>query len=144
MYLVTGGAFQGKRKWVKQLLQDTSGNILWINSYEKHEYSLEEFEHTNIVVIEVLEELVRITLEENQREYWSHILSMWNNWEKQGENRRIIIIGCEVGLGIVPLNKEDRDWRDLVGWVYQDFADKSDIVVRIWCGLPEIIKGEEL
>ncbi|MFZ3588603.1 bifunctional adenosylcobinamide kinase/adenosylcobinamide-phosphate guanylyltransferase [Bacillus sp. DJP31] len=143
MYLVTGGAFQGKQKWVKQLLLDTKGNHLWIDGYRQQDYSVEQFEMADIVVIEGMEDLIREQLDRYSREYWNHMLVLWRNWEKQNETNKLIIIGCEIGLGVVPMNKEDRLWRDVVGWVYQDIAGKSDIVVRVWCGLAETLKEEK-
>lgn len=54
-----------------------------------------------------------------------------------------IIIVDEVGLGIVPLEKQDRYNRDELGRVYQYLCSKASIVIRIWYGLPIYIKGTE-
>lgn len=51
-----------------------------------------------------------------------------------------ILIGTEIGCGIVPLEKKDRIWRDETGRVYQLLAKKASKVERIWAGIPVTIK----
>lgn len=51
-----------------------------------------------------------------------------------------ILIGTEIGCGIVPLEKNDRIWRDETGRVYQLLAKKASKVERIWAGIPVTIK----
>lgn len=53
-----------------------------------------------------------------------------------------ILIGTEIGCGIVPLAEEERIWRDETGRVYQFLADRSQKTVRIWAGIPLTIKGD--
>ena len=49
----------------------------------------------------------------------------------------------EVGCGIVPLDRHDRDYRDLAGYVGQRLAAEADQVVRMICGIPVVIKSGE-
>lgn len=51
-----------------------------------------------------------------------------------------IIIGTEIGCGIVPLEEKERVWRDETGRVYQLLAMKARKVERIWAGIPVTIK----
>lgn len=53
----------------------------------------------------------------------------------------IIFVTNEVGLGIVPENKEARLYRDLVGRCNQHVARASANVFLISCGIPLHIKG---
>ena len=53
-----------------------------------------------------------------------------------------VIIMDEVGCGIVPLEKEDRIWRDACGRCGCRIAAQADTVVRMICGIPTAIKGE--
>ena len=53
-----------------------------------------------------------------------------------------ILIGTEIGCGIVPLEAEEREWRDETGRVYQLLAAQSQIVERVWAGIPVTIKQE--
>ena len=55
--------------------------------------------------------------------------------------REKVLIGDEIGCGIVPLDPLEREWRDQTGFVYQFLARESEIVDRIWAGLPVRMKG---
>jgi adenosyl cobinamide kinase/adenosyl cobinamide phosphate guanylyltransferase len=142
VYFVTGGSFQGKRKWVKETLVKGSDSVFWINGYKQESLDDSKFLDKDIVVIEGMEEYIRHSLNTRNREGWKLTLRHWQEWEKQQPTRLIAIIGCEIGLGIVPMEKRDRAWRDLVGWVYQDIASDSTNVVRLWCGIAETLKGD--
>ena len=52
-----------------------------------------------------------------------------------------ILIGDEVGSGVVPLDPFERRWRDETGFIYQTLARRATIVDRVWAGLPERLKG---
>jgi adenosyl cobinamide kinase/adenosyl cobinamide phosphate guanylyltransferase len=52
-----------------------------------------------------------------------------------------ILIGDEIGSGIVPMDSFERLWRDETGLVYQMLADRAALVDRIWAGLPCRLKG---
>lgn len=47
----------------------------------------------------------------------------------------IVIIGDEIGSGVVPLDKFERRWRDETGLLYQKLTQEADIVDRVWAGL---------
>lgn len=51
-----------------------------------------------------------------------------------------IIVSNEVGLGIVPLNKLARDFRDIAGSVNQIMARESDEVIFMVSGIPMKVK----
>lgn len=51
-----------------------------------------------------------------------------------------ILIGDEVGSGIVPVDAFEREWRDEVGRVYQLLSAKADDVTRVWSGIPQKLK----
>lgn len=54
---------------------------------------------------------------------------------------RIILVTNEVGLGIVPDNKDARLYRDLIGRCNQQMAAASERVYLVSCGIPLQIKG---
>lgn len=58
------------------------------------------------------------------------------------KNPHAIIICDEVGNGIVPVEDKKRRYREIVGRSCQEIAKRSDRVVRIVCGCPQVIKGE--
>jgi adenosylcobinamide kinase/adenosylcobinamide-phosphate guanylyltransferase len=53
-----------------------------------------------------------------------------------------IVIGDEVGSGIVPVDAFERAWRDEVGRVYQLLAAHAKRVTRVWAGLPQELKRD--
>ena len=53
----------------------------------------------------------------------------------------VIFVTNEVGLGIVPGNKDARLYRDLVGRCNQQVAAAADSVYLVSCGIPMQIKG---
>lgn len=52
-----------------------------------------------------------------------------------------IILCDEVGCGVVPAEKSQRLWREAVGRICCDLAERSHTVVRVFCGLPTVLKG---
>lgn len=146
MHFVTGGAFQGKRKWVQQVISSQQKEVVpfWSIGYKEAFPDLKSIPSDHhVIVIEGLEMFIRKSLtEEKDRLVWKERLHPYLLWEKADSSRSLFIIGSEVGLGVVPMNKEDRLYRDVVGWIYQDVAEQADVVVRIWCGIPQKLKGE--
>lgn len=53
-----------------------------------------------------------------------------------------VVIASEVGCGVVPLDKGERLYRERAGELSQRLANEADTVVRIVCGLPQVIKGQ--
>ena len=47
----------------------------------------------------------------------------------------------EIGCGIVPMEKSERVWRENAGRCGCIIAANSVKVIRIVCGIPDIIKG---
>ena len=48
----------------------------------------------------------------------------------------------EIGSGIVPLEKEDRIYRETVGRMLCRAVKKADRVERIACGIGQCLKGD--
>jgi len=55
----------------------------------------------------------------------------------------LILVGNEVGMGIVPDNPSARNFRDLSGLIQQKIAGEADEVYFMVSGLPVKIKGAE-
>lgn len=53
-----------------------------------------------------------------------------------------IVICDDISCGIIPLDPFEREWRETVGRVLTALAASADQVVRIQCGLSQIIKGK--
>ena len=54
----------------------------------------------------------------------------------------VVLVGNEVGLGIVPENALARRFRDAAGRLHQQLAQDADRVVFLVAGLPMIVKGQ--
>lgn len=56
------------------------------------------------------------------------------------EKPDVVIICDEVGYGVVPIEKEERDFREAVGRTMCEAAQAARTVVRIVCGIGQRIK----
>ncbi|WHY02973.1 bifunctional adenosylcobinamide kinase/adenosylcobinamide-phosphate guanylyltransferase [Neobacillus sp. DY30] len=143
MHFITGGAFNGKRAWVKENYGVTG---TWISAYQNHVLSA-DIDHiqSNLLVLEGIEawlkELTKTYDADSCRDIWNSTFSHWLNWEEAETNRNLVVIGTDITKGIVPMEKENRLWRDVTGWVYQDIGAKADKVDIIWYGLNQTIKN---
>lgn len=53
-----------------------------------------------------------------------------------------VIICNEIGGGIVPMDAKERQWREETGRLCCLIAQQAELVVRIQCGLPQVLKGK--
>ncbi|KMY52029.1 bifunctional adenosylcobinamide kinase/adenosylcobinamide-phosphate guanylyltransferase [Peribacillus loiseleuriae] len=141
MHFVTGGAYNGKRKWVRELHKQTQ----WVSAYHNHPLPVRSNDFVEKkIVLEGIEMWIKNDVESsdgsNIRANWRTYVQTWYNWEQKQEDRTIIMIGTDISKGIVPVNKQDRIWRDITGWVYQDLSVISNHVDVIWYGLNQQLK----
>lgn len=54
---------------------------------------------------------------------------------------KVIIISREVGSGIVPMDKDERLFREFHGEILSKIAARADRVMRVFCGICTRIKG---
>ena len=55
---------------------------------------------------------------------------------------KAIVTCSEVGAGIVPLDAQERAWREAVGRMSCELASQAGTVVRMVCGIPVVLKGD--
>ena len=54
------------------------------------------------------------------------------------------VITCdEIGCGIVPVDADDRLWREMTGDACQYLAARAGTVFHVVCGIPVLLKGGE-
>lgn len=58
------------------------------------------------------------------------------------KNPGVVILCDEVGCGVVPLDPEERAWRERVGRTCCALAERAERVERLLCGIPMTLKGE--
>lgn len=125
MILVFGGAYNGKKDFIKEKFKINEGEIFYCSD-DKIDFSkkvicgLHKFTYNN-------------TLEnKSSLEYIKENMNLFKDK---------IIISDEISSGIVPLKKEDRMWREETGRCLQYLSKEASCVYRIFCGIPTIIKG---
>lgn len=59
-------------------------------------------------------------------------------------SQKQVVIATEVGGGIVPADAEERAAREAAGRLACLLAKKADTVIRVFCGIPTVLKGEEI
>lgn len=142
MHFVTGGAYNGKAKWVKKHYRLDLDDVQWISAYRDEPLPLLIQEDT--VVLQGIEAWIKrdVSIKEATviRRKWQEIITQWRIWEEAEDNRCCILIGADITKGIVPIEVEDRIWRDVTGWVYQDIVAASSRVDIIWYGLSQQLK----
>lgn len=130
MHLIFGGAYQGKLDYVKERYQLTDGDIFvcrigehpsdpWIDFTKKAVYQLEEFilccVHSGKEAADYLE-------------------------ENRGKWQNTVFICTDISSGVVPFEKELRDWREMTGRTLMYLGKEAEEVTRLFCGLPQKIK----
>lgn len=53
-----------------------------------------------------------------------------------------IVIASEIGGGVVPVDPAERAAREAAGRLACLLARRADTVIRVCCGLPQVLKGE--
>ncbi len=140
MHFIIGGAYQGKRNYVLSLYEFPE----WVSSYEgKNIDDVDIISKT--IIFEGLEQFIKELLQKDIDclVYLQEFLKKWKQWEESSVDHKIVLIGCDIHQGIVPVDPFERKWRDITGFCYQEIVRNSDKVDRVWCGIAERIKGEE-
>ena len=54
-----------------------------------------------------------------------------------------VVNAVEVGSGVVPVSAQERRDREAAGRLACLLAKKANTVIRVFCGIPTVLKGEE-
>ncbi|PKG23674.1 bifunctional adenosylcobinamide kinase/adenosylcobinamide-phosphate guanylyltransferase [Niallia nealsonii] len=150
MHFITGGSFNGKRKWALNFYQLTiQSEALQLLSFYEKTTAMENIAPLEkpVFMLEGLEyfiqqQLITMGIEKTIC-YFRQLFKELISWEKQKEKNQVIVIGSDITKGIVPIDKKDREWRDAVGWIYQEAAQRSTRVDVIWYGVNDLLKKWE-
>ena len=126
MHLILGGRRQGKLDYALGLSKSESV-IANLGACEFNEIFKAD-------IICNLHEGVRKLLEngENPVDVFSQSIDMLSDK---------ILIGDEIGSGIVPADSFEREWRDETGRVYVLLSRHADQADRVWAGCIQKLKG---
>jgi len=115
MILVIGGQAAGKRTYVR-------------NHYGYTDQNMADAVINEMPVLYNLQDMVARAPEEADR-------------LKDALLRKEVVIYTEVGSGIVPLDANERAMREAAGRLVNQLARHAECVVRVICGLPQVLKG---
>ncbi|GIN84992.1 hypothetical protein J6TS2_13780 [Heyndrickxia sporothermodurans] len=145
MHFITGGYFNGKSNWVIEHYQLLNRNdYTWISAYKQD--SLDRlFQTDGLYIVEGIEIYLKELVEKGLsieliREKVRSMIDIGLEWEFENSKRKFIIMGTDISKGVVPIDKKERQWRDITGWVYQDIVFKSEEVDVIWYGITNKLK----
>lgn len=141
MHVITGGAYHGKAKWVRQYYQ-VDQEVLWISAYSGDSCPKNLPENFPLIVLEGIEQWIYEMVKEGSytRTNGRNLIDRWLKWEEKEKTRRLVVIGTDISKGIVPIEKEHRRWRDHVGWFFQDLVSRCERFDVIWYGLHQRLK----
>ncbi|WP_077610528.1 bifunctional adenosylcobinamide kinase/adenosylcobinamide-phosphate guanylyltransferase [Clostridium sp. Marseille-P2415] len=136
MILIIGGAWQGKLAFAMELAERhynitaDSGNA----AYRVAEGGIDSYEAAvDCQIIHGFHEYIRRLLKEGKS-----VEAFLDTIEQQ--NPDAIIISDELGCGIVPADRSDREWREAAGRASVRLARTSKQVYRLVCGIATQIK----
>ncbi|ANU14059.1 bifunctional adenosylcobinamide kinase/adenosylcobinamide-phosphate guanylyltransferase [Planococcus halocryophilus] len=133
MHIVFGGAFNGKRQYVKNLIQNEEAS--W------HEGMMPQLILSDsITVIAGVERWVKEQLEQGLTE--QQIIERVKKTLGSSQSKQIWVL-TDLNRGIVPTERIERELRDLVGRLYQLLFTEAQQITRIWYGIPQTIKGAD-
>lgn len=124
MIMIIGGAYQGKHTFAKELYPD----IIWADGKSCSEKELKTAQGV-VGFHHYIERMIRAG------ESAEHLAK-----ELTKENPELIIVTDEIGYGIVPIDKVEREYRETTGRVCTELAAFSEKVYRVTCGIGQLIK----
>lgn len=126
MRVVIGGAYNGKRAYVKKILEkERRTDVQWV------EGKLPVAGQSLIVVANLEKWLANF--EGHEEEAIALLMESLRN-------RESIVILTDISRGIVPMDANLRALRDRCGRLYQTIMKHADEVVQVWYGIPKTIK----
>lgn len=122
MRLIIGGAGQGKLSYALRTYQCTPADVAETFSAACTERIFNRFHAAVRSALEAGEDPQQLTEE---------LLEV---------NPTVIILCDEVGCGVIPVQPEERLWRETVGRLCCGLAEQAESVERVFCGLPMRLK----
>lgn len=135
MRLIVGGAHQGKKEAAMKILgreMETGTKAIADGGRDSFEAALK-----GKLVLNFHEYIRRFSYLEPEDARGKMRLFLE---QLKKENPAVTVVSDEIGCGIVPMAKEDRLWRDLLGEALQDLAVESAEVYRVICGCVQTLK----
>lgn len=141
MIMIIGGAYQGKLTYAKNHI----GKFEMDRWAEGEELSSVR-DLKNLQGIHGLHKLIWKEMEKKRDDNPEMSILDWESWANElaqeiiEANPKLLIITDELGYGIVPMDKKERDFREVTGRVCTRLAAFSCEVHRVICGIGTRIK----
>lgn len=130
MILIVGPAFSGKREYAQSLLSERAN--LWTRAGLKQGgLLLRDREAFRREILTEVQEMVSEKMDQAALDALADSLC----------EKASILTASETGAGIVPIDGTLRRKREVQGRFLTLLAQRADCVVRVFYGLPEVIKG---
>ncbi|MBU5315317.1 bifunctional adenosylcobinamide kinase/adenosylcobinamide-phosphate guanylyltransferase [Clostridium bornimense] len=128
MILIIGGAYNGKLNFAQEHFNILKEDICFCNENKI--------------------DLSKKVICEFQKYVYFRVRSGHNVVDEINHNKERledkIIICDDISSGIVPLKEEERMWREELGRCLQLLSKEAKCIYRVFCGIPILIKNEEL
>ena len=125
MYLIIGGAYQGKLEYAKERFGLMNEEISDCYEDEGPDFSKRCLYHLERYVLFCLRKGIDPAAN----------IKKWHDANGDG-----VLICEDIFCGLVPVDEELRAWREVAGRLVAWTAENSDGVVRLFCGLPQVLK----
>ena len=126
MDLIIGGAYQGKHDKEKEQYKLPEEEIFTCTEKTEPDFSYKALDHLELFVLKCVRE------GRDAAAFFQKNEALWQDK---------VLIGEELFSGVVPLEKENRMWREACGALYVYLAKEASAVTRIFLGIPERLKG---
>ena len=125
MDLIIGGAFQGKRDFAKRKYHLTDKQVFTCTTQKEPDFSAP--------CIAGLEEFVFFCVE-NGKDAVAYFKERRAAWEQS------VLICDDIFCGVVPMEAENRLWREETGRLCTYLSGEAQAVYRLFCGLEQRLK----
>lgn len=137
MYVILGGAHNGKRKYAEKLIAQLPEKELIV--CEGKLPRMEDVKENRRYLISNFEQIILPHLHEPEENAAQQIFGQITQINAHAE---VFCICTDTSRGVVPLEKEARQLRDTCGRLYQKLCTEAQTVIRVWYGIPQILKGD--
>ena len=125
MILIFGGSYQGKLEFAKETFGVTENDVFTCTVDSEIDWSKK-------VLYNLDQAFLRHVREGKESR---DVLN-----DNLGQLKDKILIVNDISQGIVPMERENRDWREMTGRAMLYISKEADEVYRVFCGLGSKIK----
>lgn len=135
MQLIIGGVYQGKLDYAKKIYEASDKEVLDCRNFGFEEITKKLFKRKNskIKIINGLEHFSLLCVQNSveARELFEDNIAKFEDK---------CLICADISGGVVPMEKEMRDLREMNGRLLLYLAEKAERVTRVFCGIPQQLK----